>query len=80
MLVLTRKVNESIKIGENIFITVVSIDGEKVRIGLEAPTEYRILRTEVLQNAVAENKRSLDDQGGFQALAKLVEEKKNTEK
>ncbi|GIK77787.1 MAG: carbon storage regulator [Acidobacteria bacterium] len=51
MLVLTRKTNQSIKIGENIEITVLSVSGDKVRIGIEAPRDISVFRREVLDNA-----------------------------
>ena len=47
MLVLTRKVNESLLIGEDIVITVVEIKGDKVRLGIEAPKEISIVRSEI---------------------------------
>jgi carbon storage regulator len=48
MLVLTRKQNEKIVIGDNIVITIVRIQGEKVRLGIEAPPEVRVLRDELV--------------------------------
>jgi carbon storage regulator len=47
MLVLMRRPNESIIIDGNIRITVVSVQGEKVRIGIEAPPDIRVDRQEV---------------------------------
>ena len=47
MLVLTRRPGEKIVIGSNITITIVSIDSNRVRIGIEAPGEVRIMRAEL---------------------------------
>jgi carbon storage regulator CsrA len=47
MLVLTRKMNEQILIGENIKITLVRVRGNSVRIGIEAPREVRVVRGEL---------------------------------
>ena len=44
MLVLTRRLGESINIGDNIKITVVDIDGKQVKIGIEAPKDISIFR------------------------------------
>ncbi|WP_145173170.1 carbon storage regulator CsrA [Gimesia aquarii] len=47
MLVLSRKKNEKIVIDENIIITIVEIRGDKVRLGIEAPRDVPIHRSEV---------------------------------
>ena len=47
MLVLTRKANQSIMIGDEVEITVLAIMGEKVRIGIEAPRSVPVFRREV---------------------------------
>jgi carbon storage regulator len=47
VLVLTRKSNQSIMIGDNIEISVLAIMGEKVRIGIEAPRSVPVFRREV---------------------------------
>lgn len=49
MLVLSRKRNESIVIDENIVITVVDIRGDKVRLGIQAPKDVSIHRSEVYE-------------------------------
>ena len=48
MLVLSRKRDERIVIGDNIVITVVDVRGDKVRLGIEAPSEVPVHRQEVL--------------------------------
>jgi len=48
MLVLSRKRDERIVIGDNIVITVVEVRGDKVRLGIEAPTDVPVHRQEVL--------------------------------
>lgn len=47
MLVLSRKRNERITIGDNIAITVVEVRGDKVRLGIEAPNDVPVHRQEV---------------------------------
>ncbi|MFC7373027.1 carbon storage regulator CsrA [Fictibacillus iocasae] len=47
MLVLTRKVTESLKIGEDIELTVLSVEGDQVKIGIKAPKSIEIHRKEI---------------------------------
>jgi carbon storage regulator len=47
MLVLSRRENESIKLGDSIVITVVRVIGDKVRLGIQAPAEMVVLRNEL---------------------------------
>ena len=47
MLVLTRKENEKIQIGNDIVLTIVRTAGDRVRIGIEAPSDVPILRNEL---------------------------------
>jgi len=49
MLVLSRKINERLVIGENIVITIVNIRGDKVRIGIDAPKDVAVDRQEVAE-------------------------------
>lgn len=56
MLVLTRKLGETIVIGDNIVIKVVDIHGKQIRLGIEAPTEIGIFRGEIYDRIKEENK------------------------
>jgi carbon storage regulator len=47
MLVLSRKQNERIRVGDSVVVTVVRVSGDKVRLGIEAPPEVRVLREEL---------------------------------
>jgi carbon storage regulator len=47
MLVLSRKENERIKLGDSIVVTVVRLSGDKVRLGIEAPSNVVVLREEL---------------------------------
>jgi carbon storage regulator len=55
MLVLTRRAEEKIKIGDNIVVSILSIEGSIVKIGIDAPREVTILRMEVLEQIKMEN-------------------------
>ena len=55
MLVLTRKTNQSIMIGDDIEISVLSTTGEKVRIGVEAPRAVPVFRKEIYLDIKQEN-------------------------
>lgn len=53
MLVLSRRENEQICLGDSIRVTVVRLSGDRVRIGIEAPSEVPILREELEPNPVS---------------------------
>ncbi|MDH3717393.1 MAG: carbon storage regulator CsrA [Planctomycetota bacterium] len=58
MLVLSRQRDESIMIGDNIVVTIVDVRGDKVRLGIEAPTEIPVHRQEVYEAIQRENRRA----------------------
>jgi carbon storage regulator len=58
MLVLSRQRDESIMIGDNIVVTIVDIRGDKVRLGINAPTEIPVHRQEIYEAIQRENQRA----------------------
>lgn len=64
MLVLSRKLTESIHIGDSVVVTVLEIRGKRVRIGIAAPKEVHVLRSE-LQDQVS----SRSSNGSWAAVA-----------
>jgi carbon storage regulator len=64
MLVLTRKGNQSIMIGDEIEVSVLAIMGEKVRIGIEAPRAVPVFRKEVYVEIQETRAQADDDEDG----------------
>lgn len=62
MLVLTRKLGESIVIGNHVRVTVLDMQGKQIRLGIEAPTEVSVHRGEVYERIEAENKAAAETQ------------------
>ena len=58
MLVLPRKKNERLVIGENIVVTIVSIKDGNVRVGIEAPPEVSVWRSELVEKGIRPRKES----------------------
>ena len=56
MLILSRKVNEKIMIGDDITISIIEVRGDQVRIGVDAPRSIKVFRQEVFDAIKAENK------------------------
>ncbi|AIQ14814.1 carbon storage regulator CsrA [Paenibacillus durus] len=55
MLVLRRKIGESVMIGSNIQVQILGIEGDQIKLGFLAPKEVQVLRQELYQEIVAEN-------------------------
>jgi carbon storage regulator len=62
MLILSRRPGESLTIGDNIVVTVVSVNGNQIRLGIEAPREVRVLRDEIYKALRAENQAAANTQ------------------
>jgi carbon storage regulator len=56
MLILTRKLGESLRIGDNVTITVLGVNGNQVRLGIDAPKSVEVHREEVFLRIVEERK------------------------
>ena len=82
MLILSRKVGESIQIGDNIKIMVADIDSKGfIKIGIEAPRNITVHRDEVYRKIAIENKQALQNKEAkvldLRDLAKKLREKKD---
>lgn len=71
MLVLTRKTNESIMIGNKIKISVIQCEDGKVKLGIEAPNDVKIHREEVFNTIKEENKQATISLGNLSELKKF---------
>ena len=59
MLVLSRKLNETILIGDNIRVTLLGIDGDKIKLGVDAPRNVKVFREELLEATKSTNQQAL---------------------
>jgi carbon storage regulator len=73
MLVLTRKLGESIAIDDHIKITVVQIKGKQVRLGIQAPKETKIHREEVY-SAIQDSNKEAGAAPELQQLSKILKD------
>jgi carbon storage regulator len=72
MLVLTRKLGESIAIDDHIKIVVVQIKGKQVRLGIKAPKETKIHREEVYVAIQEQNKQAVAPSVSLQDVSKAI--------
>ncbi|WP_274654193.1 carbon storage regulator CsrA [Paenibacillus humicola] len=77
MLILTRKKGQSIIINNNIEIVISAIDGDQVKIGINAPEEVNILRKEVFDAVQQSNKEAIHPKFDPQAIKNLPSPKKS---
>lgn len=76
MLVLTRKIGDGLLIGEGITVTILSVEGDRVKVGIDAPREVRVLRRELAdavkaQNLAAARNATNSDLNSLTSLKKL---------
>ncbi|MDR0642413.1 MAG: carbon storage regulator CsrA [Treponema sp.] len=60
MLILSRKVNEKIMIGDDISVSIIEVRGDQVRLGVDAPRSVKVFRQEVFDAIKAENRAAAE--------------------
>jgi carbon storage regulator len=68
MLILSRKVNEKIMIGEDISISIIDIQGDHIRLGVDAPKTVKVFRQEVFEAIKSQNKAAVASKPVFPEL------------
>lgn len=76
MLILTRKKDESIIIGDNIEVKVLEINDGKVKLGIEAPKNIDIIRKELYENIQEENKKASEININLDMLKEIIKKDK----
>ena len=72
MLVLSRRVGESVMIGDDVVLTVVEVRGDIVRLGIDAPRDVKVHREEVYREVEAANRAAATGTGDLSAAAALT--------
>lgn len=72
MLILSRKMNEKIMIGEDISVTIIEIRGDQVKIGVDAPKAVKVFRQEVYEAIRNENRAAATSNADLESLSKLL--------
>lgn len=76
MLVLTRKIGDGLLIGDGITVTILSVEGDRVKVGIDAPREIRVLRRELADAVKAQNlaaaRNTTADLNSLTTLKKLL--------
>ncbi|MEY8303839.1 carbon storage regulator CsrA [Anaerosalibacter bizertensis] len=76
MLILTRKKDESIVIGDNVEVKVLEINDGKVKLGIEAPKNIDIIRKELYENIQEENKKASEININLDMLKEIIKKDK----
>jgi carbon storage regulator len=71
MLILTRKKGQSIIVNNNIEIIITAIEGDQVKVGINAPQEVNVLRKEVYEAVQESNKEAMQTKANLEVLKKI---------
>ena len=77
MLVLNRKKGESIIVGDDIVIQIVDIQGDNIKLGIEAPKEVRVLRKELYEETIKANQEASQNIAELKEVMKQVKQYTN---
>jgi carbon storage regulator len=79
MLVISRKVGEKLRVGDSITFTILSVSGDKVAVGIDAPREIAILRGELVETIESNRESSAQvlRTESIKGLAALIKEKQS---
>lgn len=69
MLILQRKAGQSLRIGENVTVTIVAVENNRVRIAIDAPTDISILRSELIETIAANQDSVMQESAAEELLA-----------
>lgn len=72
MLILTRRIGESLQIGDNVKITVLSVRGNQIQIGIDAPPEVSVHREEIYERLKREQRERGGDQTNLSFAKKTI--------
>jgi len=75
MLVLTRKKGESIMLGNDIEVTIVSVDGDQIKLGINAPKQIEVHRKEIYLSIQQENQQAANQTISFEKFQHFFKEK-----
>jgi len=80
MLLLTRKLGENIRIGDDVKITIVEVKGNHVKLGIDAPPNVKVHREEIYERIQQENRRAQALLGGTEGTSTPPPEDKEGER
>ena len=77
MLVVSRKIGEELKVGDNIIVKIIDIDKNQVKVGIDAPRNVTILRMELVKEITKQNKLSTNtDENMLHKISDMIKGKK----